>query len=136
MPSNIYHLTTHLTTQRGNKLLEIVLKDNNYCKKKKYNKSHRICPRLLVSSEEFVPQPCPHHRIRAEYIGVVLIDELLYSLLPHLEHLGSSVLHQGELLQHDFFGSLDLFPQVKLGCLWLRLILLTRDISAESKTNH
>lgn len=52
MPSNIYHLTAHLTTQRGNKLLEIVLKDNNYRKKKKYNNRHRICPRLLVSSEE------------------------------------------------------------------------------------
>lgn len=84
----------------------------------------------------FVPQPRPHHRIRGKYVGVVLIDELLYSLLPHLEHLGSSVLHQGELLQHYFFGSLDLFPQVKLGCLWLRLILLTRDISTESKTNQ
>lgn len=84
----------------------------------------------------FAPQLCPHHRFRSEYVRVVLIDELLHSLLPHLEHLGSSVLHQGELLQHDFFGSLDLFPQVKLRGLWLRLILLVRDISAYSKTNH
>lgn len=38
MPTNIYHLTAHLTTQRGNKLLEIVLKDNNY-HKNQYNNS-------------------------------------------------------------------------------------------------
>lgn len=76
-----------------------------------------------------------HHRLRGEDVGAVLVDELLHSLLPHLEHLGSSVLHQGELLQHDFFGSLDLFSQVELGRLWLRLVLLVRDISAEIKTN-
>lgn len=76
---------------------------------------------------------CTHHGLRGEDVGVVLVDELLHSLLPHLEHLGPSVLHQGELLQHDFLGSLDLFSQVELGRVWLRLILLARDISADIK---
>lgn len=41
-------------------------------------------------------------------------DELLNSLLPHLEHLGALVIEQGELLQHHVLGRLDLGAQVEL----------------------
>lgn len=67
----------------------------------------------------FPRELCSHHRLTAEDVGVVLVDELLHPLLPHLEHLGASVGHQGKLLQHDVFGSLDLCSQVKLGRLWI-----------------
>lgn len=72
---------------------------------------------------EYLNELRSHHSLTAEDVGVVLVDEPLHSLLPHPEHLGAFVLHQGKLLQHDVFGSPDLCSQVKLRSLWLRLIL-------------
>lgn len=66
---------------------------------------------------------CSHRRLTAEDVGVVLVDEVLHPLLPHLEHLGAFVAQQGQLLQHDVSGRLDLCPQVKLGRLRVRLVL-------------
>lgn len=37
----------------------------------------------------------PYHGLTAEEVGVVLIDELLHTNLPHPEHLGAFVLQKG-----------------------------------------
>lgn len=76
----------------------------------------------LIGLDYFYPLGS-HHEVTVEDVGVVLVDELLHSLLPHLKHLGASVVQQGELLQHDVFGRPDLCSKVELGCLWLRVIL-------------
>lgn len=50
-------------------------------------------------------------------------NELLDSLLPHLEHLGPLVLEQGELFEHHIFGCLDLGAQIELRGLRVCLIV-------------
>lgn len=67
-----------------------------------------------ISEMCFLDELCSHHRLTAEDVWVVLIDELLNSLLPHPEHLGALVVEQGELLQHHVLGRLDLGAQVEL----------------------
>lgn len=57
------------------------------------------------------------------YIVLVGHDELLNSLLPHLEHLGALVIEQGELLQHHILGRLDLGAQVEFRGLGVRLVI-------------
>lgn len=81
--------------------------------------SVRNVEKCKISEMCFLTELCSHHRLTAEDVWVVFIDEFLHSLLPHPEHLGASVLCQGKLLQHDVFGSPDLCSQVKLRCFWL-----------------
>lgn len=50
---------------------------------------------------------------RCSYVVLIGHNELLDSLLPHLEHLGAFVIEQRELLQHHVLGRLDLGAQVK-----------------------
>ena len=64
-----------------------------------------------------------HHRLTGEDVWVVFPNELLHPLLPHPEHLGAFVVHEGELLQHDVSGGPDLIAQVELRRLWLRIKL-------------
>lgn len=83
---------------------------------------HLCTSRYIIEQKSdriFSHELCSHHRLAAEDVGVVLIDELLHPLLPHLEHLGATVRQEGELLQHDVLGSPDLCSQVKLRGLWL-----------------
>lgn len=61
--------------------------------------------------------------LRHSYIVLVGHDELLNSLLPHLEHLGAFVIEQGELLQHHILGRLDLGAQVEFRGLGVRLVI-------------
>lgn len=57
-----------------------------------------------------------HHVLRAD-------DEFLHALLTHLEHPGALVLHQGQLLQHQVLGGLDLGAQVKLIGFRVRILI-------------
>lgn len=75
-----------------------------------------------------------HHRLTAEEVGVVLIDEFLHPLLPHLEHLGAPVVQEGQLLQHDVPGGSDLGAQVELRRFRLRIELWPRDRTARRRT--
>lgn len=60
----------------------------------------------------------------------------LNSLLPHPEHLGALVLHQGKLLKHHILGRLDFGAQVEFSSLMILLILCQNKGMKKGQTSN